>query len=542
MVHSETRCRLVLFSAACFLALLPANLAAAEGGNTEAGAAVAAGQDGALAQAPSTDAAAPMAAASLTPSDPSTSAASRQDPAEGGDAVPMPARTAVPNPAAEAPAPTTEAGAMLNDIMVATQQGLPQSALQDALAAVASLRACGGAYAPGLRDALLDLGFAFREAGERAQAVQAFAEALYVARANHGLYALEQIPAIEGLIEENRALGRGDAVLNHQQLLYWVSRRQFGENDPRLLPHIDRIAKTYMQIGRDGMAYQEAIDIRAANEMLDKAVAIVEENFGRNDPLLIDVLNRVVQTNYAFAAQTMQLPEFRALDMGPRRQVVAVDEQSMAAFALIMETQSRGDAALKRIREIYEAVAGPDPASAAYAQAFIRIQQGDWKQIFGRGDGRREYLEAYALLRQTERGDQFVDQFFGQPRILPVPAVTMQANDERPVVESIEANADRVIEIAFDVTASGRVRNVELTRVPEGMDDHAKTLKDNILEQRFRPKVENGDTVTSRVVRHSFVDARGSVFMLNRVVDGVYAALLPQRRKEARLDAGNYPQ
>ncbi|GAB4138897.1 MAG: hypothetical protein Tsb0016_05170 [Sphingomonadales bacterium] len=523
---------------------MPANLAAAEGGDTEAGAAIAAGQDGALPQASAADVAAVDAATStsLVATDPSTSAARRQHGVEDGNAVPMPERTAQPAAAADAPAAMSEAGAVLSDIMVAAKQGLPQPALQQALATVESLRARGGAYAPGLRDALLDLGFAFREAGERAQAVRAFAEALYVARANHGLYALEQIPAIEGLIQENRALGRGDAVLNHQQLLYWVSRRQFGENDPRLLPHIDRIAKTYMQIGRDGLAYQEVIDIREANEMLDKAVAIVEENFGRNDPLLIDVLNRVVQTNYAFAAQTMQLPEFRALDMGPRRQVVAVDEQSMAAFALIMETQSRGDAALKRIREIYEAVAGPDPASAAYAQAFIRIQQGDWKQIFGRGDGRREYLEAYALLRQTERGDQFVDQFFGQPRILPVPAVTMQANDEHPVVEPVEANDDRIIEIAFDVTASGRVRNVELTRVPEGMDEHAKTLRDNILEQRFRPKVENGDTVTSRVVRHSFVDERGSVFMLNRVVDGVYAALLPQRRKEARLDAGSYRQ
>lgn len=404
---------------------------------------------------------------------------------------------------------------------------------------VQRLRAQHGAYAPELRDALLQLGLAYREAGERAQAADAFAQALYVARAHHGLYSLEQVPVLERLIEENRALGRGDDVLNNYQLLYWVNKRHFGDNDPRTLPYIDRIAQAFIGITHGGLQFESAIDVRPVTTLLDKAVTIVESHYGERDPLLVDVLSRVAQVNYSLAVQTGKLPEYRALDRGPMRRVVSLDQQTLTAFALISETETRGQDALKRIRDIYEAVAGGHPDASAYARAYIRIQQGDWKQMYGSGDGSREYAEAYRLLQDTGRADAYIANFFAQPRILPAPAIAI-SDAAAPPAREAAASAAPVIELAFDVTAKGRVRNVELTDVPPGMEDEAKQLETNMEFQRFRPKIVDGKPVTMRVSQRSVVDGQGRVFLLDRAVDRVYASMLPQRSSEVNLGASAF--
>ncbi|RME62299.1 MAG: tetratricopeptide repeat-containing protein [Alphaproteobacteria bacterium] len=437
--------------------------------------------------------------------------------------------------------PSAVPGARADDgesVLAALHQELPPAALNQAMGRVQALRAEKGAYAPGLSKALIQLGLAYREAGEHARAAETFAQALYVARANYGLYALEQLPALERLIEENKALQKGDDVLGNHQLLYWVIKRHFGDDDPRLLPYIDRIATIFMARGYSDLKFQSRLDTRPVNALLDKAMGIVETHYGENDPLMVDVLNRVAQVNYAMALQTGRLAEYRELERSRQRNMKVFDEQAVAAFKLISETESAGRDALKRVEEIYNAVAERDPVAGNYLRAFARIQQGDWRQIYGSSSGSREYAEAYRLLLETDRPETYITQFFGQPRLLPAPTMmvgTAAAKSPR----DLAAAEDQVIEIAFDVTGTGRVRNIALAHVPDGLESEAKMLAANMAFQRFRPQFADGKAVTTRVTRRSVVDEQGRVFLLNRVSDMLYASMLPQSESGYRLSMGN---
>jgi len=387
----------------------------------------------------------------------------------------------------------------------------PGRAIERAQQKVRALQAEGGAYADGLADALSELGMAYRDADQRKGAVTAFKEALHVARVNHGLHDLRQIPYLEHLIEENAALGRWEKVIENYHYLYWIHKRNYGDKDPRLLPVIERVALAELAIHKSTPMKPVSSDLEKNQRLLQKAVEIIELHYGNDLQRMADALYRVALSNYGIALQTGKLLHYRKYRRARRGGTVFVDEDLGKAFQLIQRTERDGRSALHRIEELYEDRA----PSKTLQRALVLVRQGDWRQLYGNGSGRRDYREAYELLVQLEDGEKHITRIFGEPHLLPAMDAwdKDEQTEETPATPS-EAQGD-VVELAFDVRATGEAHNVDARSVPEGLKEEAEKLQRYIQLLRFRPRMENGDPVTARMERQFLITDEGRIVQLD---------------------------
>jgi len=429
-----------------------------------------------------------------------------------------------PGPESATPANGDKASGAVSAKATSGERALPAAALEQAVKRVQRLQAEGGAYAPELDTAYIELGLALREAGEREQAAEAFEQALYVARANHGLYSLEQLAALRHLIEENRTLGNWEEVVDSYFLLYWVHKRQYGTDDPRLLPVIERVANAQIDVPMSVTVGPETAErYHEIRNLLQDAVAISETRYGENDPRVAGTLSRLAWTNFALAVQTGKMIHYREYQAARRGGTVFIDETLAEAFTAIEQSWRRGGDALDRIEEIYESAYEQGEPWAPYGMALARIHLGDWDILYGSGSGRSDYREAYELLGETDQPDVYRKRLMGEPRLLPAPTIASEDDLERPE----GAEEERTIELAFDVTRSGRPRDLVIVRLPEGMEDEANTLREYISFQRFRPRIIGGRAEPRRITRRYLVTDSGRIRPVDRMADIVDPEILP---------------
>jgi hypothetical protein len=104
----------------------------------------------------------------------------------------------------------------------------------------------GGPRNPQLTPNLLALGLALRAADRHAEAAAAFLRAVFVIRANEGLYTKRQVPVLELLIESAGAAGDWRAVANARDLMAWIYRRSHDPLDPAQLIALRKLRRWYV--------------------------------------------------------------------------------------------------------------------------------------------------------------------------------------------------------------------------------------------------------------------------------------------------------
>src|SRR3990172_3854878 len=105
--------------------------------------------------------------------------------------------------------------------------------------AVRELESSHGFYDPELGKELVGLGLAYRTSGRHGDAIEAFKRSMHVTRVNEGLYTLSQLPVLHLIIAENTELEDWKKLDQNYHYLCWLYRRNFGDNDVRLLPAVD---------------------------------------------------------------------------------------------------------------------------------------------------------------------------------------------------------------------------------------------------------------------------------------------------------------
>jgi len=404
-----------------------------------------------------------------------------------------------------------------------------------------------GASDPRLAETLLGLGLAYRAASDHEEAADAFRNALQITRINHGLHSLDQLPYLQRLIEENTTLGRWEDVNNNYYYLYWVYRRNYGDDDPRLLPVIDQVTRAQVQAFNASPELFSGADLRDREALVNKAVQIIETHYGENDPRLIQPLQRIAMHQYYTALQTGRMSDYRhyksymrgvssddlftsmvvpvVTNVGgqvtvryeeikvPRSGSNAYLPREVAReFKRIDTTERKGRQALERIKAILER----EPDASPYARAVAIIHEGDWQLLYDSGRGWRKYERAWALLSQTEQAEQYIDMLFGRPRSLPardpLPAERQESGGSE-ATDSAPPAGDGDIEIIFDVSAGGRSTNIRVGALSPGVEKAtAVNLKWYIGALRFRPRIENGKPVMTHDVKLKYsVDARGRI-------------------------------
>jgi tetratricopeptide (TPR) repeat protein len=401
---------------------------------------------------------------------------------------------------------------------------------------VTALQSQYGASDPRLGEALLGLGLAYRGAGRHEDAAAAFKQSLHVIRMNDGLHSLVQLPYLKRLIEENTALGRWKEVNKNYNYQYWVYKRNYGDNDPRLLPVIDRITRSQIDIYNADPDAFTAANLGKRGKMLAKAVHIIETHYGKNDPSLVAVLNRVAMNQYYLALQTGSMHDYRSykqymqrargedlftkisipvpvsaggMVVGVRYQEISVpkthspaylSDHMARAFDDIDAARREGGLTLARIQAISE----QDPQASVYARALAITHQGDWQLLYENGRGWNKYRQAYELLRQSADGTGYIDYLFGQPR--PLPAMERE-NEDGPMPARDRAPAPGTfVEASFEVLPTGHSRHVQITQAPPGVNASVtRYIKWFISTMRFRPRLEDGQPVTTRDVSIKYV-------------------------------------
>lgn len=127
---------------------------------------------------------------------------------------------------------------------------IPYRPGMDPEAAEARVRELATQYGPRhelLFPDLMALGLALDERGAHDRAGDAYRDALLIVRANDGLYSTDQIPVLEKLIESRAAAGEWRPASDGWDLLYWISRRAYAPDDPRVLPLLTRVRKWHIE-------------------------------------------------------------------------------------------------------------------------------------------------------------------------------------------------------------------------------------------------------------------------------------------------------
>lgn len=401
---------------------------------------------------------------------------------------------------------------------------------------VKTLQSQFGASDPRLGEILLGLGLAYRHANRHEEAASAFKQGLHIMRINEGLYSLVQLPYLERLIEENTTLGKWKKVNKNYNYLFWVYKRIYGDDDTRLLPVIDRITRSQINIYNADPESFSAANLKKREKMLNKAVQIIETHYGRTDMRLVAALNRVALNQYYLALQSGSMAEYRNYkelmrnahsgDMfthiripvplyvngtvvGVTYREIAVPKTRSSAylsdrkaqiFKNIDAAKREGRLALARIQAITE----QNPQASVYDRALALIHEGDWELLYEDGYGRSKYRQAYELLRQFPEGAAYIDYQFGQPR--PLPALEQPQENGKQQARDQATAAGTVIEASFDVLPSGRSRRVHITWTRPGLDTSLSSyIKRYVTGIRFRPRLEDGQPVTTRDVKIKYV-------------------------------------
>ncbi|MFQ5660397.1 MAG: energy transducer TonB [Gammaproteobacteria bacterium] len=347
-----------------------------------------------------------------------------------------------------------------------------------------------GAYDNQISEELLGLGLARRDLGQDAEAVKAFDRALYITRINQGLSNPNQLPILELIIESNTALSDWKALDQNYHYLYWVYRRAYGDDDPRLLPVIDRVGLWHLnayQMGVDDRPFQH---LASADNLYSHAIEIIEQNYGPTDPRLIDPLYGGVLTNYQIAVYASSADKFEGIRFttASSSRAQRLQEEQQARQEAIHDSYIKGKKAMNRILDVFE----HNPQLPPDSHALARVHLGDWYLLFNkRNSAMRNYGKAFTLLDGSGIDRDKINRLFSRPRSLPAYNL--------PLPYKSKSDKDKSYVLAsLVVTKSGQPRNIHIIEAkPANSTSLRRRAKKTIRATRFRPRFENGQPVAT---------------------------------------------
>ncbi len=374
-----------------------------------------------------------------------------------------------------------------------------EQALQSYEQLIEELESSGGVYHNQLSEVLLGLGTSYQELGRHADAIAVFRRSFHNTRVNNGLYSLNQVAVLEKLIESNSKLKDWEELNRNYHNLYWISKRHYGENNPELLPLIDRIGRWHLQAYELEPGPASFSHLVSAEQLYNKSVEIIELQAGKDDLRLINALYGIALTNYQIAAQVTSVEDFDDIRAGFRdshRDRRLLQEQR-ARQDLILRSYSKGKDAMNHIVDIH----ANNPILPVDTHAMAMTHLGDWYLLFNKKNSAAlTYAQAYELMQNDGMAQQKIDRLFGQPRTLP--AIRLPVLNQKDLVPE---NPSYVL-ASFDVSPSGKATNIQIVESePEDNVSYLRRAKKTIAATRFRPRYENGKPVVTTGVNMRYV-------------------------------------
>lgn len=356
-------------------------------------------------------------------------------------------------------------------------------------ASVADIEATGGTWDESLAEELISLGELQQQQGDHLLAVETFDRAIHINRINSGLHTLEQIPAIEQLIQSHLAMGDWEQADVYNNYLYYVQQKAFGRDDPRLIPVLDKLATWNIQAFNIGYGELLGMRLREAQIMFLAAARMVGIHFGTTDERRVGYLRNIANSAYLLSRNQDLLMEINQPELRSS-QTILMTTLNGAASVIPPGFQS-GERALAEISDYYR-----ERDDAPFELADAIANQADWYLIFNRRSQANEYYrEAWQVLQEQDNSEELTDRLFGQVVPIPTfaksvenPVAIYQANDESDALQHDFAD------LVFDVTASGLVRNATvITEETTEKSSHHARLRGIVRDSLFRPIIVDGE-------------------------------------------------
>ncbi|MCG8370761.1 MAG: tetratricopeptide repeat protein [Proteobacteria bacterium] len=312
---------------------------------------------------------------------------------------------------------------------------------------------------------LKGLGAAQLGQGRPDLASRSFNRATHITHVNEGPHNIQQVEILESLAEANVRLGNVESARDVLDRIHILNVRHFENDALGLLPSLMRRASWQHRAG-----YYN--DERATYR---RAVRIIEESAGKNDPRLVDPLIRLGQSFY----------HAQPLADGYTRPVTA-----------------SGELYLKRAVRIAER----DDQFPWLELATAKLALADFYAVSEQHNrARRLYKEVWEALSTDEDRIEMREEIMGDPVPVweePLPGYTNAAGASQ---QATDVKAGNII-VNYTVSSRGRVRVIKTEADPIEFTDMQRAVHREIRRRVFRPQILDGVPVESdnQRFRHEF--------------------------------------
>jgi len=373
-----------------------------------------------------------------------------------------------------------------------------------------------GVYDPATGEYLLSVGLVHQRDGNHEQAIKMLSRALQIKRVNEGLHSTGQLIILERLLKSNIAASNWVEVDRNYHQLLWIYKRNYADDDPLLLPIIDKVGRWKLKAYEENLLEDNALTTIGESERLfTDTISILQRQYGEHDPRLVDPLYGRALTNYQYAIEAANTPQdkFHGTGSPTRTQVVCrtvptanggirricntirtpdpgyyASQSSNKQFALEQRIQAVGRA-LKQIVQIHNA--HPGLPEDSHARALVHL--GDWNLLRGKkSTANKNYKTAYEILSSNNAYSDLLKEMFGKPQNLPALRLPLPEVDEKLDEEKITTT----VLASFDVSRTGRARNIQIIESdPVDATSARRKTRKTIKGRLYRPRFENGEPV-----------------------------------------------
>lgn len=345
-----------------------------------------------------------------------------------------------------------------------------------------------GAYAGALPEQLLSLGIHLQQAGEHAEAVTVFKRGVHLTRINNGLYSQEQIALLQREIASHIALGQYDIADERQRYMYRVQMRSMDSGLTRAQAFIDQAQWQYnaYQLNLEGPGYPRLMSMWDLYRMALNDIIARE---GDTSPTLLEPLSGMLLSQYLIAQHPLDSGGYGAPEG------IQAQQQANRFNAYRAQTDKKGRAVIQAMYDVQ--VANHGEHSRESAETLVML--GDWHLWQGQRDAAlATYQRAVTELVAAGTAQQDIDALFAEPVALPaIPG----ARALPPAVTP----ADNTLEVAFTVSESGRVSDMERVDENELSSGLANRVMRTLRKTQFRPQLAMGEPVVTENVTRAYV-------------------------------------
>lgn len=386
-------------------------------------------------------------------------------------------------------------------------------------AALKAVEQKGNAYDLELTETLMGLAASYEDTGDYASALPLYERASHITRVNHGLFSLEQVPIIERVIANQVARGDLLAADQQQEYLFYLHRRIHGDNNPDMLPIMQKFAEWNMYAYRarilvprtppedeasgsapsstrkpppvEDLAIFRIQRLFVAQAVYEDMIKLLLTHFGPNDPRLPPAERSLAVANYLYATQVTMTEGASGWQTGYYNSDLPI---KMLGF-------TEGREALER-RVQYLERAGDKPLEAI-TQA--KIELGDWLMTSRKRMNAIElYTQTHADYVASGASPEAVDALFhpAMPARIPTFVISPYSRESLSIPEGAALQYRGYVDVEFSVSRYGQTGNVrELARSAETPPRIVDTLLRKLRREQFRPRFRDGKILQEDRVR-----------------------------------------